>query len=405
VAEVLLLDGDTRQVLPVAKALRARRHRVTVACEERLSIGWMSRYPHRRVLVPSVEREPGALLDALRGLLRGGAYDVMIPLFDPSAHLVAQHLAELERLVRIPLVELDVFMRARDKALTMQACEESGVPCPRTWYPDREPLESIAAQVAYPVLVKPRISHGAMGIVRVERADQLSPILERVSAAYGPCIVQEFIPPGGAQYKAQFFRDRDGSHRASIVFSKLRWYPVAGGTSSLNQTVERDDILESGRRLLDALDWRSYADLDYIEDPRDGVAKVMEINPRVTGSVKIAFEAGIDFADLLVRFAQGDPLPRYDTYRVGVQMRYLPLDLLWFLSSPDRFRARPSWFRFFGRDLCWQVLSLRDPGPFLALGLSGARKLRKPEVRAAKAGMDAAPLLGESADRDRAGPG
>ena len=76
-------------------------------------------------------------------------------------------------------------------------------------------------------------------------------------------------------------------------------------------------------------------------------------------------------------------------YRVGITMRYLPLDILWFLYSPDRFRARPSWFRFFGRDLCYQVLSLRDPGPFLAIGLSGLRRLLSPRVRAEKLGRGA----------------
>ena len=390
-ARVLLLDGDTRQSLPMMRALRARGHRVTVACEERLSVGWMSRYAHHRVRVPSAEREPEAFVGALRALVSTGDFDVLIPLFDLCAHLVSRHKPELERWARIPLVDYDVFMLARDKASTMRVCQESGVPCPQTWFPDEEPLERIREAVSYPVLVKPRIAHGARGIARVACAEDLIATHERISALHGPCIVQEFIPQTDRQYKAQFFRGRDGSMRAAIVFSKVRYFPVTGGTSSLNQTVEREDILDSGRRLLDAMGWIGYADLDYIQDPRDATAKVMEINPRVTGSVKIAFEAGIDFADLLVRSAFGEPLPSYDSYRVGLSMRYLPLDILWFLASPARFRAKPSWFHFFGSDLCYQVLSLRDPGPFLALGLSGIKRLLSPEVRAAKAGMDAGP--------------
>lgn len=383
---ILVLAGDARQCLPIVRALRARGDHVTVACESRLSMGWLSRYPHRRVRVPSAEHQPEAFVEALRRLVATDAYDVTLPLFDLCAHLVCEHKAELEAHTRIPIVAREVFMLARDKAATMRACDESGVPCPRTWHPDTQPVAEIAAACDYPVLVKPRISHGAMGIVRVAKPEELAPTLERIQARHGPCLVQELIPQSDLQYKAQLFRGPDGRRHAAVVFNKLRYFPVTGGTSSINQTVDRPDIIASSWELLDAIGWVGYADLDYIQDPRDATAKVMEINPRVTGSVKIAFEAGVDFADLLVRQALGEPLPTYPDYRLGVTMRYLPLDLLWFLYSPERFRARPSWFRFFGRDLCYQVLSLQDPGPFLALGLGGLRRWLDPAVREAKLG-------------------
>lgn len=385
-AHVLVLDGDARQCLPVMKALRAGGHEVTVACESRISMGWMSRYPNHRTKVPSVENEPEEFLGALLSLVRSGNYDVTLPLFDLCAHQVAKNKPELTRHTRVPLVDYEVFMLARDKARTMKICRDAGVPHPRTWYPEEEDLEEIGGKVTYPVLVKPRIAHGARGIVRVEGAGALVETHARIQERWGPCIVQELIPQTDIQYKAQLFRDSNGSYRAGVVFNKLRYFPVSGGTSSINVTVDREDILASGRRLLDAMNWRGYADLDYIHDPRDSTAKVMEVNPRVTGSVKIAFEAGVDFADLLVRDALDQPLPRYDGYVLGLTMRYLPLDVLWFLFSPDRFSAEPNWFRFFGTNLCYQVLSVRDPGPFLALLIGGVRRLLNPSVREAKFG-------------------
>ena len=388
-ARILVLDGDARQSLPVMRALRAGGHEVTVACESRLSVGWMSRYPHRRVRLPSPEHAPEAFVERLLELVRGADYDLVMPLFDLCGHLVAEHKATLEAHSRVALVDHDVFMLARDKANTMRLCQEHGVPCPRTWFPESQPIESLRDEVSYPVLVKPRISHGAVGIARVTEPAQLASTYEQVAAKYGPCIVQEFVPQDDIQYKAQLLRDKEGLIRAAVVFNKLRYFPIGGGTSSINQTVAREDIVQSGTRLLEAMQWVGYADIDYIQDPRDGVAKVMEMNPRVTGSAKIAFEAGVDFADLMVRLYLGQPLPTYREYRVGVTMRYLPLDILWFLYSPERFRARPSWFKFFGRDLCYQVLSLRDPGPFLAIALGGLRRLMSPRVRAEKLGRGA----------------
>jgi D-aspartate ligase len=384
-ASVLVLEGDTRQCLPVIRALKARGHTVTIACPSRLTLGWMSRFPDRRLLLPSPSDEGGGpFIAALSRVLERDRPDVTLPLFDPGAHAVAQHRDALTLWTRIPIVDLDTFMLARDKANTMRLCQEAGVPAPLTWFPEREPIGDIAARATYPVLVKPRIAHGAVGIARVDGAAALEAEYARVSAERGPCLVQEYIPQDGLQYKAELFRGSGGELHAAVVFEKTRWFPVDGGTSSLNRTVHRPDIVETGRRLLDAMNWVGYADIDLIEDRRDGLAKVMEVNPRVTGSVKIAFEAGVDFADLLVRQALGQPLPTYESYRVGISMRYLPLDVLWFLYSPDRFRAKPSWFRFFGADQCEQVFTWDDPGPFLALTFDGVRRLMSPMVRSAK---------------------
>jgi D-aspartate ligase len=382
---VLVLDGDTRQCLPVMRALKQRGHAVTIAGPSRLSLGWMSRFADRRILLPPAEEDGGEpFIAALRETLARDRPDVTLPLFDPCAHAVARHREAWAEWTRIPIVDLGTFMLARDKARTMKVCRDAGVPAPRTWYPDEQSIEAIAREVDWPVLVKPRISHGAVGIARVDRAEDLAATVARITAAHGPPIVQELIPQDGLQYKAQLFRGRDGRLHAAVVFEKTRWFPVDGGTSSLNRTVLRPDIVETGRRLLEAMGWTGYADIDLIQDTRQGIAKVMEVNPRVTGSVKIAFEAGVDFADLLVRHALDQPLPTYDSYRIGVSMRYLPLDILWFLYSPDRFRAKPSWFRFFGPNQCEQVFSWSDPGPFVGLTVDGVRRLLSPAVRDAK---------------------
>ena len=383
VSRILVLDGDTRQSLPVMRALRKAGHHVTVACESRLSVGWFSRLPHRRVLLPPPSR-PAEFADALERLVSAGDYDVTIPLFDLIATLVVEHRERLDPHTSIPLPPGEIFALARDKAATMKICAAHDIPAPRTFHPDEEPVAEIAERLSYPALVKPSVGHGAIGIAPVRSGDDLAPVLAAARKAHGPCLLQEFIPHTGLQYKAQLFRDESGGYHAGIVFSKIRFFPVTGGTSSLNCTVDRPDVLETCRRLLDAMGWIGYADVDLIEDPRDGQVKVMEVNPRVTGSVKIAFAAGIDFSDLLVCQALGREYRGYPGDGTKIYMRYLPLDILWFLYSPERFRARPSWFRFWGRDLCYQVLSPSDPGPFLALGLSGLARLAKPSVRESK---------------------
>ena len=113
------------------------------------------------------------------------------------------------------------------------------------------------------------------------------------------------------------FVDGKNDIKSALVFSKNRWFPVEGGSSTLNITIDRPDIVETCSKLLKTIGWRGCADIDLIQDPRDGIAKVMEINPRVSGSVKICFEAGIDLARQIIESEFGEEVTKYKEYKLG----------------------------------------------------------------------------------------
>jgi D-aspartate ligase len=378
---ILVMDGRIQSCLPVIKALRLKGHQVTIAESDPLCVGFFSRYAHERWRHRDPRKDPDGFVDDVRCKLSTGRFDVLIPILDVTAELVSRHKQELEQYVRIPLVEYPTFMQARDKSQTMRIAQDLGLPCPKTYFPDDSSLDEIAGRVDYPVLIKPNFSVGARGMVKVHQAEDLKRLYPRVVQQYGPCTVQEFIPQTGLQYKAEFFLDQEGKVKACVVYNKTRYFPLEGGVSALNCTVQRDDICALGSALLKAMHWYSYADIDLITDPRDGLPKIMEINPRITGSVKICFEAGVDFADMLVRLAMGYEVAPVSYYQSGLYLRHPGIDLLWFLTSADRFKAKPSWFWFFGKDLRFEVLSLSDPGPAFAYALANVRDLFSAEAR------------------------
>ena len=175
-----------------------------------------------------------------------------------------------------------------------------------------------------------------------------------------------------------------------MVIAKPRFFPVTGGTSTANVTIDRPDIQDSVRRLLEGIGWSGAADVDLMLDPRDNVPKILEINPRVTAGIKIGFAAGIDYADLHVRLAMGRPIPAIDGYRLGVYSRNLCMDTLWYLFSDRQTRrsARPAFFRFLGPDVVYQTFSADDPGPLAGFVLGMVRKYASPSAWKAKLGRD-----------------
>jgi len=365
----LILDTEMQCSLPVLEALRRAGFRVTAGSHKRINMGFFSHYPNSRVLYPSPLRAPVEFVSRILALAREHRYDFILPTDDVSSELLTAERERVERYSRLAVAPYETFMKARDKSKTIRIAMANQVPCPPTYFPDDENIDKIAERASYPVLVKANISSGARGISAVRQKNDLKKTYEEVKAAYGECHIQEYIPTGGLQYKADLFLDRDQELKAAIVYSKLRYYPINGGSSVVNRTVRQPRIIDDAYRLLKAMGWRGFADFDFITDPRDGVAKVMEINPRIPACFRITLAAGVDFSSMIAKFAMGKEVPKAGDYALDVYLRYFPLDVLWFIKSADRFRAEPSFFKFFGGNLSDQIISLRDPGPIVGFCL------------------------------------
>jgi len=385
-ATVLLLAGHTIQALPVMRSLKRSGHKVVIECETKSSYGYYSRYPDARVLNPGYPYDSGKYLDFVLGILKDHDIDIVLPLFDASAEFVSMHRDRLRDLVLFVSPPYEVFMRGYCKNRLMNLCRDNDIPHPKTVAIDINTVDTSGGYTGFPALIKPDITTGGRGMVLVKTAAEAKHVLPDIQREYGSCTLQEFVPAGGRQFKAHHFRTGSGKCLASVVVEKTRYYPEHGGSSCCNRTVDFPEIVRTTAEVLHLLGWEGFADFDLIEDPRDGNIKIMEINPRFPASIRSAFEAGVDYARLYVDYCLGNPLKEYRC-RPGVCLRYLGLDLLWFLKSKNRFCAEPSWFRFFGKDVYYQEGSLTDPLPFVFGSYSGLKKLMDQNFRKSKSGV------------------
>lgn len=364
---VLLLGADENESLPILANLHRHRVPIAAAAPRRLSMGLFSRYPSVRLVSPDPNAAPEAYVDWVEQTVKGGAYPVTLVCGETATWLLANARERLAPYTRIPLVDVSKFYLCRDKSKTMKEAERLGIPTPKTWYPDDAGIEAVAREIpSYPVVLKPCISNGARGISYPQDADELKTLYAKTKADYKACIVQEFVSHAGMQYKAEIVLDADRKVLAGGVYDKPRFYPPTGGSSTLNSTVDRPDILDLGIRFLRGIGWYGMGDCDFILDPRDNVPKLMEVNPRFTRSIKILVEAGLEFPYVLYRLALGRPVEPQFAYRKGLYLRYFLSDCVWFLRSKNRFRAKPSFFWFFGRNLRDEIFSWADPAPTIA---------------------------------------
>jgi predicted ATP-grasp superfamily ATP-dependent carboligase len=216
----------------------------------------------------------------------------------------------------------------------------------------------------------------------VKKKEDLIPSYQRVHERFPFPIVQEWIPDGGGVYGFSTLYDENSSVKAAFVHKKLRMYPVQGGASTLGEGVEHPQVMEMGLSLLKSLNWVGVGMAEFKIDPRDGIPKLMEVNPRFWGSLQLAIISGVDFPYLILKLAKGENFKPILHYTVGKRFRWLLLgDFLHFFNNPQRFRLHPSFLDFFDPNTCYDVISIDDPLPFLGSVATLFTFLYDPEMK------------------------
>ena len=250
---------------------------------------------------------------------------------------------------------------------------------------DLEDKENVDESI-FPALIKPNITTGGRGMVLVHSITEFNEKISQIKEQYGACHLQEFIQSGGKQIKVQLFVNDKSELLYFSVLHKQRYYPENGGSSSCNKTILDEKVVQYCHKVLQNIHWIGFADFDLIEDPKDGILKIMEINPRVPACVKSAIKSGTDYARIYVDYALGNSMQEYISLP-GYKLRHLGFEILWFLHSKERFKTKPSWFHFWGHKMYYQDFSLRDPLPFIYGTLANIKKQLSPSFRKQKTGL------------------
>ena len=248
----------------------------------------------------------------------------------------------------------------------MEICKRYGYPHPFTMIVEGKGLEQIDMEcLSFPLLIKPNHTSGGRGMTLVHDKEELLEKFPLVVERYGDCHLQSYIPNGGAQVEVQLYVDENKNLVDSSVIYKYRWYPENGGSSCCAKSVRNDAIVQSLYNLLLDIGWVGFADFDTIEDPRTGELLIMELNPRLPACVKAAFDAGVNWAEIIVNGYLGLPQKKYN-YKENEFLRHLGFEVLWFYYSKNRWKAKPNWFKLTGRHIHYQDMSdWTDPKPFL----------------------------------------
>jgi predicted ATP-grasp superfamily ATP-dependent carboligase len=382
-AVVLVTDAKQRKSIPIIRSLGRQGVPVISADDSRFSMGFYSKYCRQSLLCPSPENHPEAFVDWLLTLGRGGVYDILFAIDELTLDVVTKHLDALTPYVAVPAVDHPTYLKARDKGEAITLAQSLGIACPQTAVvKSPADLQEIADNWQFPLVIKPRRSSGSRGLMYVQEPHRLQDAYQSIAQSFPDPLIQEYIPPGGDTLGVEVLMNRQGEARATFVHRRLREYPIAGGPSTLRESVAAPSLVELGVRLLKGMGWVGVAMVEFKVDPRDGVPKLMEVNPKFWGSIALPIAAGVDFPYLLYRMALDGDVEPVTAYEIGVRCRWLlPGDILHFIHNPDRFRLNPSFFTFKGDKLYYDLICRDDPGPLWGMFCQALSSLANPTFR------------------------
>ena len=305
----VVLGGDIG-VYAIARQLHeATGARVTVVAPGPITA--ITRSGYIDVVHQPEDADDRAVIDLLRSLVTGRAprSAVLMANTDAGAEFLARHRAELEPTYVVPFPDADVIAHVSDKAAFAQVCAQVGVRTPRqvvvdladpapdpdqgpdTGAPDWQPP---VIDLDFPVVAKAAVgsAYDAISFPGKRKIwfpdspaelDALWTTLRRAGYT-STFVVQERI--GGddsAMRSVTAYVDSTGAVRligsARVLLEDHA--PTMIGNPVAMITEPYPDLWVATERILTAVGYRGFANLDIKIDPRDGDPVFFEVNPRI----------------------------------------------------------------------------------------------------------------------------
>ena len=355
---VLVLDGHSRAALETLQSLGRAGLQVDLAAEARDCLAVHSRYVARKLRQPP--QEPAADFHAwLRAQDAKRNYALIVPATETSL-LGLRQLSEDDPLRGKAVIPSDKAIDlALDKEETWRLARELGVPAPDGAL--LSSLSNIGQVQQFPVVLKATHSKvmidGALQTLAVavvrseeERQEQLRRWLPLT-----PVQQQQYVSGRGVGVEFLFDRGRKVWH---FAHERVHEYPLTGGASSYRRSINPPAaLLHDAEKLLTALQWHGVAMVEFKMNA-SGQYWLMEINPRLWGSLALSIDAGVNFPLGLLQIAKGDQPALQPKYKVPYYTRDLRTDVDWLKSN---LRADPQDLLLHTRSRSFSFLELLRP--------------------------------------------
>jgi D-aspartate ligase len=318
---VVILDSERHGALGIARSLGRLKVPIYVVHFEEGTPAFASRYCCGRFIYGDLGYTQGLVTFLLTVSRRIGRRSILIPTSDHAALFVAENSEALKRSFVFPDQQLGLVRSLRDKREMYGLAKRLGIPTAETVFPaTRQDLLDSVKGASFPMVLKgidgtrlkERIGESkTLFIVYSERE-----LLQNYDAFEDPqapnLMLQEYIP--GSDDTVWMFNGYF-NERSECLFGltgkKIRQCPIHRGVTSLGACLSNEVVEKTTLGFMKAIGYKGILDIGYRYDARDGVYKVLDLNPRIGSSFRLfVSQDGMDVARALYLDLTGQPVAR-----------------------------------------------------------------------------------------------
>ena len=302
---ILLTGAGGAAAISVWKSLEAQ-HTIFMVDIDPCAAGLYLVPADRRMILPK-GNHPDFVKTMLR-ICKERRIDVFIPTVDVELAPVSAEMKAFEAIgTKVPLSSAATLNICFDKHELLTRCKDI-IPVPNFILLNQNNIDSITD---FPCFAKPRSGSGSSGIVVIRDKKMLAAL--PLDNTY---LVQELLP--GDEYSVDTYFDKNSQPIAAVPRLRMKIDSgIAVASRSIKSTVLEDLAIKTGQ----AIGIQYVANIQF-KQSKDGVFKLLEINPRFSGTMPLTCAAGADIPKLMMQELSGESLKGLVPYKELMVVRY-----------------------------------------------------------------------------------
>ena len=365
-AKILIPESLGKNVRAAARALTRTGDICDLAWDH---VRIKSRYFRHFHKITSSFNDDRAYIYDIINLCKEQGYGLIMPFGNTSYYAVSKHGSLLKNHnIKYMAPEFEKFCLPHDKYRMTKFCEQIGIGVPQLFsdYDDND-IHEISNNLKYPVVIKAKSGVGvATGLRYANNKQELLKYYNEISAQevntgafnYDQPMIQEFIP--GVIHDACSLTV-EGRVMALLTQIRQIMYPIYGGVGAVNVTTKNPELSELARYLLETLGWHGPAQIEFKYDIRDKRYKLIEMNPKLWGTLDLSIRAGINFVELIKNVLVGKDIKFNNDYKNNIRYVFMfPNAFLSYLEMIKEF-GFVRWKKKSTYAKIYSDIDLRDP--------------------------------------------
>jgi len=247
-----------------------------------------TKYAGKHYIYPDFHRYPDQFISRLEEIIETENIDCLIPVNSEQMRICLKNKSRFGKTLDL-FGDYKTFCKLDDKEQLYNISKLLNVKIP-----ERYSLND--GSINFPLVFKPTISASSKGIQYIINKKELDKLKKRIKTGSRPFILQQYIKGEGVGYSVLCDK---GKIIAACGHKRIAEYPVSGGPSVIRESYDHHDMAGIAQKIIRFTEWTGLAMFEFKLTDQNEIC-LIEINPRIWGSINQSVQSGINFPYLLL---------------------------------------------------------------------------------------------------------